>query len=301
MEQLPVSTVNVTLSEVNPLQMMRTYVLTYIKKSLRDRITRGAALTPPLPSLPNCTALKIVWGPVCVTVPVQIVSARYCMGHPAAAPSPWTPGLQPMAAPLCFELPEWNQTIVIDRKAEETPHLTSTHAESNYTPSASALAPAWGFQRARGRWGGEGGGGGGEGMRVGKGGGGGGVILAGEREKYAPHTPPPKNLNATLLNFYWSFKSHSEFCVAVTCVPVVSTGNTGDSAGFSCVVLENNSTRLLSGLEQKLTITDCVFWDTKAPPLHTHTHTQKQQTTRITCGLQGKHCTCEKYPEIYQM
>lgn len=106
MEQLPVSTVNVTLSEVNPLQMMRTYVLTYIKKSLRDRITRGAALTPPLPSLPNCTALKIVWGPVCVTVPVQIVSARYCMGHPAAAPSPWTPGLQPMAAPLCFELPE---------------------------------------------------------------------------------------------------------------------------------------------------------------------------------------------------
>lgn len=50
----------------------------------------------------------------------------------------------------CFELPEWNQTIVIDRKAEETPHLTSTHAESNYTPSASAFAPAWGFQRARG-------------------------------------------------------------------------------------------------------------------------------------------------------
>lgn len=53
-------------------------------------------------------------------------------------------------APPRFELPEWNRTIVIDRKAEETPHLTSTHAESNYTPSASALAPAWGFQRARG-------------------------------------------------------------------------------------------------------------------------------------------------------
>lgn len=56
----------------------------------------------------------------------------------------------PPAPSSRFELPEWNQTIVIDRKAEETPHLTSTHAESNYTPSASALAPAWGFQRARG-------------------------------------------------------------------------------------------------------------------------------------------------------
>lgn len=54
------------------------------------------------------------------------------------------------SSPPRFELPEWNQTIVIDRKAEETPHLTSTHAESNYTPSVSALAPAWGFQRARG-------------------------------------------------------------------------------------------------------------------------------------------------------
>lgn len=30
---------------------------------------------------------------------LQIVSARYCMGHPAAAPSLWTPGLQPVAAP----------------------------------------------------------------------------------------------------------------------------------------------------------------------------------------------------------
>lgn len=90
-------------------------------------------------------------------------------GHPGSPPPP------------CFELPEWNRTIVIDRKAEETPHLTSTHAESNYTPSASALAPAWGFQRARG-----------ERMGVGikavewLGGGRGGVILAEEREKYAP-------------------------------------------------------------------------------------------------------------------
>lgn len=93
---------------------------------------------------------------------------------PQSSPAPFTSGLPPhvssllygtscncpftmdteSSAPLppftCVKLPEWNQTIVIDRKAEETPHLTSTHAESNYTPSASALAPAWGFRRARG-------------------------------------------------------------------------------------------------------------------------------------------------------
>lgn len=33
----------------------------------------------------------------------------------------------------CMELAKENQTIVIDRAAEETPNLTSTHAESNYT------------------------------------------------------------------------------------------------------------------------------------------------------------------------
>lgn len=157
------------------------------------------------------------------------------MGHPAAAPSLWTHG-QP---PVCFELPEWNQTIVIDRKAEETPHLTSTHAESNYTPSASALAPAWGFQRARG-----------ERMGVGikavewfAGGG----ILAGEGEKYTPKkkkNPPQKP--TTLQQLYRWFKSYGKFCVVVTWGLAALTGNTCDSAGLSCVALENYSTRLLS-------------------------------------------------------
>ena len=175
-----------------------------------------------------------------------------------------------MAAPLCFELPEWNQTIVIDRKAEETPHLTSTHAESNYTPSASALAPAWGFQRARG-----------ERMGVG--------IKAvewwggghfGWREREAC-SPPKKKLNATLLNFYWSFKSRSEFCVVVTCVPVVSTGNTGDSAGFSCVVLENNSTRLLSGT--KINNYRLCLLGHKGPSF-THTHKNSRPLAlRVDC------------------
>lgn len=112
----------------------------------------------------------------------------------------------PHTHPPCFELPEWNRTIVIDRKAEETPHLTSTHAESNYTPSASALAPAWGFQRARGE-------------RMGVGikavewwweGEGGEAFLAGERENYVP----PKK-NSTLHHLYWWFKSCNELFVVV--------------------------------------------------------------------------------------
>lgn len=122
---------------------------------------------PPLPSLSSCSSLNFGWGPVCVTAPVQIeISTKLPRPLYLWAPSPcqlatvWDILQLPLhyghrdfspPPPLtCVKLPEWNQTIVIDRKAEETPHLTSTHAESNYTPSASALAPAWGFRRARG-------------------------------------------------------------------------------------------------------------------------------------------------------
>lgn len=46
-----------------------------------------------------------------------------------------------------------------------------------------------------------------------------------------------KNETVQIQQLYWSF---SEFWVVVTCVPVVMTGS------LSCVVFENNSTRLLS-------------------------------------------------------
>lgn len=164
MHQLPIFNVNVTQFAVYPFQIMKLYTFTY-KERLRDLITWGAALTPllstphmyrpefwmgvlfvwqrqrrskfpqsPWPSLPPCSphVSSLLYGTSC--------SCPFTMDTQASA----------NGSPPCFELPEWNQTIVIDRKAEETPHLTSTHAESNYTPSASALAPAWGFQRARG-------------------------------------------------------------------------------------------------------------------------------------------------------
>lgn len=52
-------------------------------KGLRDQTT------------PQLHCPEICMGPICVTAPEQIASARYCMGHPAAAPSLWTPGQPP--------------------------------------------------------------------------------------------------------------------------------------------------------------------------------------------------------------
>lgn len=87
----------------------------YLFSMFMSHNTRRRCTRPPLIKdcviklLPNCTALKFVWGPICVTAPEQIVSARYCMGHPAAAPSLWTPGQPPTPPPphpFCVELPE---------------------------------------------------------------------------------------------------------------------------------------------------------------------------------------------------
>lgn len=195
--------------------MMKMFPLTYNKR-WRDQ-TGCSSYSPTAPPW-NLYGVPFVWqrqnrSRQLATV-WDILQLPLHYGHPGSPPPP------------CFELPEWNRTIVIDRKAEETPHLTSTHAESNYTPSVSALAPAWGFQRARG-----------ERMGVGikaverwRGWGVGGVILAREREKYAQ-----KKIQSCSTCIDDSSLAAS-FVVVVTCGPVALTGNTCDSAGLSCVV-----------------------------------------------------------------